>query len=71
MSNLYNEFEGRFTAEWFSCGWSEDVKPKEIEPHILRKDLNALQFELNEIQEHIEAVAQKQLRLANLAKLYE
>lgn len=71
MSNLYNEFENRFTNEFFSCGWSEDVKPKEIKPEVTRKDLTTLQSELSEIQEHIELVAQKQLRLSNLAKLYE
>lgn len=73
MSNLMNEFENRFTNEFFSCGWS-DVEAKPIEAptvEVSRKDLLTLQAELDSIQEHIEAVAQKKLLLANMAKLYE
>lgn len=70
MSNLYNDFEKRFTNEWFSSGWSEaEFKPKAVVE--TRKDLTTLQTELEQIEEHIEVITQKQLRLANLAKLYE
>lgn len=70
MSDLYNDFEKRFTNAWFSAGWGEiEVKPSA--PQVSRKDLLTLQEELNAIQENIESIAQKQLRLSNLAKLYE
>lgn len=69
MSNLYNEFENRFTDKWFSAGWVE-VEPKEQAQAVSKKDLTTLQGELNEIGDSIEQIAQKQLRLANLAKLY-
>lgn len=71
MSNLYNDFEKRFTGNSFSAGWVEiEVKQPEKEV-VTRKDLNILQDELQKIQENIENIAQKQMRLANLAKLYE
>lgn len=70
MSNLYDDFEKRFTDKWFSSGWAE-VETKQQTSQRVRKDLATLQAELDEIQECIENVAQKQLRLANLAKLYE
>lgn len=70
MSNLYNDFEKRFTGNSFSANWVEvEVKPQAA--MIARKDLNTLQDELQKIQENIETIAQKQLRLANLAKMYE
>lgn len=70
MSNLYNDFEKRFDNAWFSAGWVEvEAKPKET--NFARKDLGTLQAELEQIQEHIDTVAQKQLRLSNLAKLYD
>lgn len=77
MSNLMNEFENRFTNEFFSCGWSDaEVKPAEAQKsevlvEVSRKDLLTLQSELDSIQEHIENIAQKKLLLANMAKLYE
>lgn len=70
MSNLYDDFEKRFSNAFFSIGWS-DVETKPQKVHSSRKDLETLQTELEQIQEHIETVAQKQLRLSNLAKLYE
>lgn len=71
MSNLYDEFEKKFEFSWFSAGWVEvDVKPQpKAQDH--RKDLNTLNQELLSIQDDIENIAQKQLRLANLAKLYQ
>lgn len=75
MSSLYENFENRFTNAWFSVGWAEvEVKPQETELQKVnnyRKDLSTLQAELDGIQEHIENISQKQLRLANLAKFYE
>jgi len=38
---------------------------------VAHKDLYTLQDELQKIQENIETIAQKQLRLANLAQMYE
>lgn len=70
MSNLYDDFEKRFTNEWFSAGWSE-IGAKPQKEKTSRKDLMTLQAELEQIQENIETIKQKQLRLANLAKLYE
>lgn len=70
MSNLYDDFEKRFTNKWFSADWSE-VEAKSHEVKISRKDLTTLQTELEQIRENIEVIVQKQLILANLAKLYE
>ena len=74
MSDLYDKFENRFTNAWFSSGWVEvETKPKEAKSQSVnnsRKDLLMLQEELDDIQEHIENISQKQLRLANLAKFY-
>jgi len=69
MSNLYDDFEKRHVGSWFAAGWV-DVEVKKPFNQVFRKDLTTLQTELEEIQEHIEAVSQKQLRLANLANLY-
>jgi len=70
MSNLYSDFEKRFTGNSFSASWIEvDVKTQEVQ--VAHKDLNTLQDELQKIQENIETIAQKQLRLANLAQMYE
>lgn len=74
MSSLYDNFEKRFTNAFFSANWSEfEVKPskQQVATKASHKDALTLQEELNEIQEHIENISQKQLRLANLAKLYE
>lgn len=70
MSNLYNDFEKRFTGNSFSAGWVEiEIKPS-AEINVSRKELSTLEEELQKIQENIENIAQKQLRLANLAKMY-
>ena len=67
MSNLYNDFEKRFTCEFFSSGWVEvDAKSQRV----VHKDLSVLESELNQINEKIETISQKQLMLSNLAKLY-
>lgn len=69
MSEL-EKFEKRFNNNWFSANWSEvEVKPNSTK--VDRKDLQTLQAELEQIEEHIEVVTQKQLRLSNLAKLYQ
>ena len=70
MSNLYDDFENRFKDAWFSSSWVEvEAKPQEL--HIAHKDLSTLQNELEEIKNNIENIAQKQLRLANLAMFYQ
>lgn len=73
MSSLYNDFEKRFTDEFFSSGWIEiEAKPQiQQSAPAARKDLQTLESELQQIQDHIEFVSEKKLRLANLAKLYE
>jgi hypothetical protein len=69
MSNLYDDFEKRHTGSWFAAGWV-DVEVKKTGVNVFKKDLTTLQAELDAIQEHIDEVSQKQLRLANLAQLY-
>lgn len=69
MANLYENFENRFTNKWFASDWS-DVETKLKNKQDLHKDLNTLQNELLELEEKMEGISQKQLRLANLAKLY-
>lgn len=69
MSNLYNDFEQRFTGNWFSADWVE-VKTIAENKQIFHKDLSTLESELDMINETIETISQKQLRLANLAKFY-
>lgn len=75
MSNLYDEFEEKFKFSWFSCGWVEkEVKqpePQKMHIRLPNKDLETLECELKAIEEDIENIAQKQLRLANLAKFYQ
>lgn len=71
MSNLYDDFEKRFTNAWFSAGWTE-VELKKAEPvKKSSKDLETLQKELAELKQDFENICQKQLRLENLAKLYK
>lgn len=71
MGKTFDEFEKRYTDKWFAAGWVEvGTRPQEV-AQIQKKDLQLLQAELAQIQEHIETVAQKQLVLKNLAKLYE
>ena len=69
MSNLYNDFEKRFTNAWFSSDWGE-LEVKSSVNQVVRKDVATLQAELAVIKENIESIAQKQLRLANLSRLY-
>lgn len=69
MSNLYDDFEKRHTQSWFAAGWIEvDANPQKHEP--ARKNLAELEAELQKIGEDIENISQKQLRLSNLASLY-
>lgn len=69
MTNLYDDFEKRFTNEFFSSGWSEiEVKPQKAQN--FHKDLAVLETELSELNEKMDIIAQKQLMLSNLAKLY-
>lgn len=70
MSNLYDDFEKRHIDSWFSAGWVE-VEAKKPEAQAFKKDLSTLQAELEQIEENIKTISQKQLRLANLAKLYQ
>lgn len=72
MSNLYDDFEKRFTNAWFSAGWSEiEVKPQQETFKRSGKDLDTLQAELEELKHDMENIHEKQLRLANLAKFYQ
>lgn len=68
MSSLYNDFEKRFDNNWFSANWNEiEIKPQPVSH---RKDLTILETELNQLKEEMENISLKQLRLANLAKMY-
>lgn len=70
MSDSYKEFENRFSTNWFSASWVEvEQKPKERK--VLKKDLATLEVELEKINQEIDTISQKQLRLSNLAKFYE
>lgn len=69
MSDLYDNFEKRFTNAWFSAGWAE-IESKPAKKESMHKDLAILQAELETINKELENIEQKQLRLANLAKLY-
>lgn len=70
MSELFNDFEKRHTQSWFASGWVEvDVKPQVARP--ARKNLAELESELQKLSDDIENITQRQLRLSNLAKLYD
>lgn len=69
MSELYENFEKRFTNSWFNSGWIE-VEVKPAENQIVHKDLSVLEAELEVINNQLESIEHNQLRLANLAKLY-
>lgn len=70
MSGLYEDFEKRFTSGTFSAGWVE-IEVKAPKNETVHKDLTILEAELQNINNTIEEISQKQLRLANLAKLYD
>lgn len=70
MSDLYDDFEKRYTNAWFSVGWAE-IEKKQVEKSVLHKDLHTLEGELEQLKENIELINHKQLRLSNLAKLYQ
>lgn len=69
----YKDFEKRYTNEWFSAGWIEisPANKEEIKTMAIRKDVNTLENELEALQQNIENIELKQLRLTNLSKLYE
>lgn len=74
MSNMYDDFEKRFTNAPFFAGWVEfEVKPSKDEPvnKIEHKNIETLTSELKFIEEQIEQVSLKQLRLSDLAKFYQ
>ena len=69
----YIDFKKRYNSEWFSASWV-DITPEnkeEITAMVIKKDVETLQKELEEIQEDIASIELKKLRLANLAKMYE
>lgn len=69
MSNLYDDFEKRHTGNWFAASWIEvDAKPQKVQPQ--KKNLAELEAELQKIGDDIENISMKQLRLSNLAKMY-
>jgi len=70
MANLYEDFENRFTNKRFASDWSEvDVKQENKED--FHKDLATLQAELQYLEDKMEGISLTQLRLSNLAKLYD
>ena len=76
MSGTYENFEKRFSNNWFSANWSEvDVEKIKEEskarPEILiHKGVETLEQELANLKADMENIIQKQLRLNNLSKLY-
>lgn len=71
MANLYDEFKNKFTNSWFSANWTEvETKQEFNEEVVVRKDLATLETELENLKNRMEDITQKQLILANLAKLY-
>lgn len=69
MSNLYDDFEKRFTGHSFSANWVE-VNVIAEQKQVFHKDLSTLESELEMINDTIDTISQKQLMLANLAKMY-
>ena len=76
--NLYEEFEKQHEKQIFSLNWSdvsfeeaELPKAEKIEFVSTRKDLSVLESELAQIEDDLKLIAEKKLRLANLAKFYE
>jgi len=63
------------SASWFSAGWVEVLPTQAVEPtketESSRKNLEDLQKELTALKSDVENISFKQLRLANLAKLYQ
>jgi hypothetical protein len=71
LTDIYKEFEQRFTGSWFSSGWVEVQPQKNEEPVHCRKDLQVLQEELQALKSDIENISFKELQLSNLAKFYQ
>lgn len=76
--NLYEEFERQHEKQIFSLNWNdvnleeaELPKAEKIEFVSTRKDLSVLESELAQIEDDLKLIAEKKLRLANLAKFYE
>ncbi len=70
---LYEEFEKRYTNEFFSSGWVE-ITPEnkeEVKAVVMKKDLATLEYELEALKENIESIELKKLRISNLAKMYQ
>lgn len=74
MSNMYDDFEKRYTDKWFSAGWVEVnslVENKQIlHRNIEHKNIETLEDELEMINQTLDDVSMKQIRLANLARFY-
>jgi hypothetical protein len=71
MSNLYDDFEKRFTSAWFSSGWQEVEKTEPMKGEIqTRKSLDILNSELETLQDNMEKICAKELMLNNLSKFY-
>lgn len=75
MSNLYDDFEKKYADRFFSAGWVEvELKVEAKQPQrseVFHKDVKTLEAELSAINEQIENISLKQLRLSNLAKMYD
>lgn len=72
MSDLYDDFEKRFSNAWFSCSW-QDVNQASSQAKgeaEQKKSLEMLQNELENLQDDMEKICAKQLVLDNLSKLY-
>lgn len=70
MSNLYDDFEKKYADRFFSAGWVEVEVKQPQKTEIFHKDIATLEAELSAINEQIENISLKQLRLSNLSKMY-
>lgn len=68
----YDEFEKRYTNNWFSSGWLEvsEKQPEEQEQKVVRKDIATLEEELSQIQMQVEKITQKQEELKEMSRMY-
>lgn len=73
MTNLYDDFEKRFSSAWFSVNWQDSNQAsRQAKGEVYRrKTLETLQDELEKLQDDIEQINAKQLVLENLSKLYK
>lgn len=70
MSNKRDFKNGCFSPNWLEVDLSDAKAPQNRKDEVMRKDLDTLLKELDEIKRNIEWVEEKQLRLNNLMSFY-